>query len=163
MADIVELERRISAALNRISEGLDRRASRSAHTAEVEALTARLEEALRVNADLEAQLQALTEAAGQAPAAAPEAEPAADDRIAALTLQVDTLGAEVARLRKTSAALREALAVLTTAEVVDGEAVNRALLAELEALRAERAAETAELAAIMAELEPLTAAAGTED
>ena len=75
----------------------------------------------------------------------------------------DKLGAEVVRLRKTSTALREELTALRATDVPDAHLINRAMLAELEALRAERSAESAELAAILAELEPLTAAAKSED
>ncbi len=59
--------------------------------------------------------------------------------------------------------MREELTALRGADVPDAHLINRAMLAELEALRADRSAESAELAAILAELEPLTAAAKTED
>lgn len=162
MADIVELERRISAALARISEGLDRRAAAqqpSAGGSDAEGLVAALEEERMVNAQLTERLRVLKEREAVDPAA----EDALEVQIQSLTRQLDALGAEVVRLRKTSAAMREELAVLRGAEVPDAHLINRAMLAELEALRAERSAEAAELAAIVAELEPLTAAAGTED
>ena len=162
MADIVELERRISAALARISEGLDRRATAPqvpAEAGDAEGLAAALEEERMVNAQLTERLRVLK----AREAADPVADDALEVQIENLTRQLDTLGAEVVRLRKTSAALREELTALRGADVPDAHLINRAMLAELEALRAERSAESAELAAILAELEPLTAAAKSED
>lgn len=175
MDDIVELERRITAALMRIDRGLDavagdaadreRTATAAAAPAEDEAqiaeimrLTAALSEEKVVTAQLQERLRALKErdAAQTMPL---EAE------IERLTLQLDVQGLEVQRLKKTVVSLREELRGMTEAMAegrVEPHLINRAMLTELEALRALRAADAAELDEILLALDPLAAPAVQE-
>ncbi len=79
-------------------------------------------------------------------------------RVEGLTRQLDVQGLDLQRLRKTTVQLRESLRTLREAEaagVSDPHMINKAMLAELEALRAQRASETAEMDEILAELLPL--------
>lgn len=78
-------------------------------------------------------------------------------RIEDLTRQVDVQGLELQRMRQSSIQLRETLRALReqASEGVEAHLINRAMLAELEAMRAARSAEMAELGAILAELAPI--------
>ena len=60
-------------------------------------------------------------------------------------------------MRKSTIQLREALRAITeqTAGSVEGNVINKAMLAELEALRAERSSEAQEMAELLAELLPI--------
>ncbi|VDC31757.1 hypothetical protein [Pseudogemmobacter humi] len=170
MQEIVEFERRIAAALVRIDAGVD-------------ALAGALEQA-RTDALAPAAPEAPVAAAPEAvapEAAAPPETPADEptlvrmrerlaearereaalragyeDRIAALTGQIDAQGLELMRLRRTADTLREELRRLHEAAAggaVDPALINRAMLAELDALRAGRLSEMAELDEISAALE----------
>jgi predicted nucleic acid-binding Zn-ribbon protein len=78
--------------------------------------------------------------------------------VATLTRQLDAQGLDVQRLSGTVAQLREELRRLREAAeqgMADPQLINRAMLAELEALRATRAAETTEMAGILAALTPI--------
>lgn len=153
MQDLAELERRISAALARIEAGLT---GVSAPSAEVDALRAELAAERAARAALEARLQ------GAGPAAEVEELQA---RIAQLTRQLDAQGIEAARLRQTVGSLRESLRSLRSGQaegVADAAAINRALQAEVEAMRVERLSEMAELDGIIAELDPLLGPAAEE-
>lgn len=170
MDDIVELERRITAALMRIDRGLEVRAAAPvAKPADLggpvatladgvaEAEIARLNEALdeerMVTAQLHERLRKLRDQ-GEAQTAPLEAE------IARLTRQLDVQGLEMQRLKQTVVSLREQLRALTEAQAegrVEPHLINKAVLTELEALRSLRAAEAAELDEIIAALDPLAA------
>lgn len=174
MAEIVELERRITAALDRIARGLDGLAApQAAGLAEavagagapmavdvdpadlaadplpedradsadeaVAAATAELRAALAAAAEREAMLRAQYE-----------------DRIAQMTRQLDVQGLEMQRMRKTAVALREEVRRLregAAAGLIEPGQINRAMLAELDALRASRLSELAELNEISAALD----------
>lgn len=126
MSDISVSERRLSAALDRIGQFLDR-GGRAAPGPDQD-LRAELEAA-------QARIDALTERLGQHDMAEQAARlAAANDELAAA-----------------NRALIEAVAGGNNAV----EAVSQALEAEIEALRAARAAEAAQLGALMAEVERL--------
>lgn len=83
---------------------------------------------------------------------------AAQARIDQLTKQLDVQGLELNRLRKSMIQLREALRVLREGAeggTVDAAMINKAMMAEMEALRAARSSESAELDSIIAELATL--------
>ncbi len=65
--------------------------------------------------------------------------------------QLQALRRSNAELREVAGELREAM----EAELADPELIDRAMAAELGALRAERDAEVAELDAVLSELKPL--------
>ena len=165
MQDIVELERRISAALERIGEGIDRLPDDMA--AKIEAAVAAHATPPAPEPEPEASHDVLAET-HQAViyrlrdrlAAAREREDQArleyEQRVASLTQQLDAHGLELERMRRASANLREELRALREAQasgVSDPELINQAMLAELEALRAERFAEIAELDTLNAALD----------
>lgn len=173
MQDMAELERRIAAALHRIGEGIETltsAASAPAFAAPVEDHAAdadriqQLEQALSAErhtvAALRDQLEAQAEPAlDTEPAPAPDADRAElEARIEKMTAQLDVQGLEIHRMRKTVVQLRENLRGLRraqTANLADPEQINRAMMAELEAIRVTRLSEVAEMDEILTELTPL--------
>lgn len=173
--DITELERRINAALGRIGkgfEGLSARAEAAAapkpavepsEIARIERLMREKDAEIRKLRDaLEAEkasglrmaekLQTLRD---QATAASPGQLQARVDK---MTQQLDVQGLELRRARKTTIQLREQLRLLQEAAAqgaTEPQLINKAMMAELEALRASRHLEIAEMDEILAELEPL--------
>jgi len=155
MQDVGELERRISAALERIGRGLDALAAPReagdvppADTAEIAALRAQLEEERLANAQLQERLRAVKERE-----AAQQAQ--MQDRMDKLTRQLDVQGLELQRMRRTTIGLRDQLRQLHQAQaagVAEPQLINKAMLTELEALRATRLTEMAELDEIAAAL-----------
>ncbi len=172
MQTLADLERRISAALTRISDGVaalpvaaDLAAEPSAeHLAELDAMRAALDAERAARAEVQAKLDAATTAAAASDAAlsaaAGNSGRAVDlqDQVDRLTKLLDVQGLDLVRLRKTVGTLRESLQSLRAAQVAtlpDTAAINRALLAEVDAMRAERQSEMVELDEIIAELDPM--------
>lgn len=152
MAEIAELEHRISAALARISAGVDRLgkaedAPSAAQAGEIARLQALLdvERAARAEADAALAERRSTE----------ETDVSVRAEVARLTRQLDEQSLDNQRLRSSLAQLREELRRLREAVesgVADAPLLNRALQAELESLRAARASETTEMAEILTQL-----------
>lgn len=153
MSQIDELQSRITAAMDRIGQGLDglSGAPDVGAVGEMEALTQQLDEEKLANAQLLERARRLKERLR-------------DSRINLSThiqTQGDTaekLDAELGRLRQANALLREsnqALREANEAGVAEPHLINKAMLAELESLRAIRAAEAVETQAIMSTLAPL--------
>jgi chromosome segregation ATPase len=166
MSDIADLERRITAALERISRGLDAAPvpaqadapGLAAKDAEIARLTAALAEEKAASAKLAAQVADLQRAPREKAPLPPAAPAAIDDRIDRMTRQLDVQGLELQRMRKTAVALREQLRVTRealAASLPEPQLINKAMLAELEALRATRLTEMAEIDGIISELTPL--------
>jgi hypothetical protein len=156
MQEITELEKRIAAALERIGKGMDRLSTQSrsggavAATAQPSdaALRGQLEEEKALTAQLQARLRAAKER---------EAKGDLQEKVDRLTQELDVQGLELQRMRRVNATLREQLEALRTAQskgVSDPGLINKAMLAELEALRATRLSEIAEMDDILAALEP---------
>jgi predicted nucleic acid-binding Zn-ribbon protein len=153
MQEIVELEGRITAALERIGKGVDRlatgaRSAPAGASAAEAALRAQLEDEKALNVQLQEKLRA-----------AKEREPKGDlhDKIDRLTRQLDVQGLELQRMRRTAAALRDQLSALRAAQAAgttEPHLINKAMAAELDALRAERLTEVAEIDEILAALDP---------
>lgn len=171
MQDMAELERRIAAALHRIGEGIETLTSAasapaSAPPVEDDASDAdriqQLEQALSAERHTVAALREQLEAQAE-PATDTEPAPDADRaeleaRIEKMTAQLDVQGLEIHRMRKTVVQLRENLRGLRraqTANLADPEQINRAMMAELEAIRVTRLSEVAEMDEILTELTPL--------
>jgi small-conductance mechanosensitive channel len=143
MSEIAELERRITAALERIGRGVDGFSLRTPPA------PAPAGQALPEDRDV-----ARAEAAA-ASAKVAELQAAVDH----LTRQLDVCGLDQQRMRKVVIQLRETVRGLReaqTAGLADAGAINAALAVEVEALRLERQAELAEMDAILAALKPLT-------
>lgn len=162
MSDISLLEGRITAALDRIRRGVEWMDELAAAAPalplgnsepEVASLRTRLEEERTVNAQLEERVRALKERQ--------------DGRVAQLEVEVAESRARLVAvdtnlqgLRQTNADLRDIAGQMREAliqGVTEPQLINRAMLAELEALRAARAADLAEVNAVIAELRPLVA------
>lgn len=151
MNDITELERRITAALDRIGTGISGISGASDSTAE----TARLREALEaeqtVNAQLEERVKAIRDRQEQTVSAL-EAE------VARLREAVGQHQTELQRLKRIGTQLRQNNVALREANqqgVGDAHLINKAMLTELDALRTTREADRTELDAILGALKPL--------
>jgi hypothetical protein len=160
MQDITELEKRITAALERIGKGVDRLATQPKPAAAPatpvsdSALRAQLEEEKSLTSQLQARLRA---------ASAREAKGDLQEKVDRLTNELDVQGLELQRMRRVNATLREQLEALRTAQaagVTDPGLINKAMATELEALRATRLTEMAEMDEILAALEPHLTEAG---
>ncbi len=159
MQEILELERRIAAALERIDRGVDRIPGASAAPAaaapttdagdELAALRAQLDDERTVSAQLQERLRAIKDRDLVVHAQLQE-------QIEKMTRQLDVQGLELQRMRKTAISLREQLRVLREAQsagLAEPHLINKAMLAELDALRATRLTEMAELDEIAAALD----------
>lgn len=161
MQDIAELEGRITAALERISQGVDRLVAqprpgvadaapplgRPAKAPDA-GLRAQLEQEKSLTAQLQDRLRSLRERDQKSDLQA---------KIDRLTEQLDIQGLELQRMRRTNSSLRDQLATLRAAQidgVAEPQLINKSVLAELDALRALRLTEVAEMDEILAALEP---------
>lgn len=156
---VVELERRLAAALDRIARGLERPATPAA-APRPDPEAARLREALEAERAEKAQLAERVKAIKERQESHVTA---LERRLARMTEQADVQGLELQRLKKSLIQLREANRMLREAQeagLADPAAINRSLQAEVEALRAARTAELAELDEILAELRPLVGEGG---
>jgi chromosome segregation ATPase len=150
MSNVTELEQRISVAMDRIEKGLGDMAEQ-APVVDGAALEAQLEEERSANAQLEERVKALKE---RQDTKISELE----TRVSFQRDQMTALDTELQRLRASSADMREVnaqLRVAATDGVAEPELINRAMMAEVEALSAQRASESAEVDAILKELKPL--------
>ncbi|MDF1726415.1 MAG: hypothetical protein P1U53_01585 [Sulfitobacter sp.] len=157
MSDINELQGRITAAMDRLAKGVDKLGSGpSGPDPEMEAA---LEEERTANAQLQERVRAL--------------KTKSDAELASLRAQIEEGQARISqldtglqRVRRANAQLTEACAALISANeegVGDPDLINKAMLAELEALRAARAADIAEAGAILAALEPMVEKASAQE
>lgn len=154
MSDIDELQRRITAAMDRVAAGLEG-LDKGAAGPDPEMVQA-LEDERTANAQLSERVRIL--------------KTRAESETATLRTQVEEsqarmaqLDIELQRVRRANAQLADACAALQEANaegVGDAHLINKAMLAELEGLRAARAADVAESSAILAALGPLLDSAG---
>lgn len=161
MQDITELEKRITAALERIGKGVDSlathpRPATAAPAAPMSdaALRAQLEEEKSLTSQLQARLRAAKER---------ESKGDLQEKVDRLTQELDVKGLELQRMRRVNASLREQLEALRTAAaagVTEPGLINKALQTELDTLRATRLTEIAEMDEILAALEPHLTEAG---
>ena len=159
MSDIDKLESRITAALDRIRQGVTEMNAQAVRAAEpvpeVEDVTAalryQLEEEQTVNAQLEERVRVLKERQDGNVTAL-------NARVAEQSQKLAALDSEMQRLRASNADLRdlnEQLRSAASESAVTPELINRATIAEVEALNAQRTADVAEMDAIISELKPL--------
>lgn len=154
MSDIAALEQRITAALDRIRVGLDHVAAADAapqEAGDAADLRVQLDEEKTANAQLVERVRALKETQDGRLAEL-------SDRVEAQRAQMAQLDAELQRLRASNADMRVLNAQLRAAaseHVGDAELINRAMMAEIDALQAQRSADAAEVVAVLAELAPL--------
>lgn len=149
MSDIVELERRITAALERIGRGVETMkagaATASASDSEdMAAMQSALEDERVANRQLEERLKALKERNEEL-----------ESRAEALRDAAERAEASASRLKAANERLRENNAALRAANAQglgDGHLINKSMTEEITALRAARAADAAEVDAILDEL-----------
>ena len=150
MSDEIEnLSGRIMAAMDRVAQGVEALGGTDAQ--EKEALKQALDEEKQANAQLSERVRVLGERQEQAIEAMQTKTSAAEERVAALDVELQKLRQANQRLMKICGALRDA-----NAEGV-GEAhlINQSMMAELETIRAMRSAEMAEADEIISALTPL--------
>lgn len=158
MDEINDLEARIADALTRLRDGIGKVGLAGPEPEEVpeadvpgetaDELRARLDEERTVNAQLEERVKALKERQDKSLATL-------EQRVAAQKAQLAELDAELQRVQAANLELREVAAEMRTAlidETADATLINRAMLAELEAVRAAQYADRAEVDAILGEL-----------
>ncbi len=157
MSNIDELQRRITAAMDRVASGLDKiGGAASGPDPEMEQA---LEDERIANAQLKERVRAL--------------RTKSDNEIAQVRARMDEaeaamskLDTDLQRVRRANAQLTEACEALRDANqegVGDPHLINNAMLAELEGLRAARASDVAETSAILAALTPLLENASDEE
>ncbi|WP_299414613.1 hypothetical protein [uncultured Sulfitobacter sp.] len=153
MSDIVELQRRITAAMDQVAFGLDKLGAAS--SGPDEDTLRQLEEERTANAQLQERVRALrTKSEGEMASLRTKVEEG-EARMAQLDIELQRVRRANAQLTDACAALREA----NTDGVGEPHLINKAMLAELEGLRAARAADVAEASVILASLQPLVDAA----
>jgi len=154
MSDISELERRITAALDRAGQAMDRLAagSSSEHSEGDGAnLAAELEAERMANAQLEERVRAIKEKQ-ETNVTGLEAD------VERLRISVESRDGELQRIKSVNSELRSSNQALRDANangLADPHLVNKSMMSELESLRATRAADRAELDDILATLEPV--------
>ena len=149
MSNIEELQRRITAAMDRVAAGLDKIGT--APSGPDPDMVQALEEERTANAQLRERVNALrTKANNQQQALRAEVEDG-EARMAHLDIEMQRLRRANEQLLAACNALRDANAE----GVGDPHLINKALLAELEGLRAARASDVAEANAILSALGPL--------
>jgi len=148
MSEIIAYQSRIAAALERIRSGVDGMSSGGAADA---SLQARLAEEQTANAQLEERVKALKVRQDGKIAEL-------EERVAVQADQMAKLDAELQRLRASNADMRDVNSQLRASAsdgVAEPELINRALMAEVDALAAQRAADAAEADVIIADLKSL--------
>lgn len=153
MSEIEELRDRIEAAFGRIDEALGRVQAIpevQVDPAEMAALRTELADERVVQAQLEERIRGLKERHEKRVAELEAAVEAERGRLATLDHELQRLRQSNADLRDVAGQLRAALAE----DVAEPELVNRAMVAEIEALRATRAADLAEIEAVIDTLRP---------
>lgn len=146
MSDITELERRLTAALDRVSIAVATKAETPAPSEEVEALKSQITDLEGLNEDLE-------EDKAQAQARVDRLE----SRVLRLADRLEDIEAEAARMREVIVALRahaDALTAANSAHMAATDRIDEGMAAELADLRAARAADLAQIDEILAELAP---------
>ena len=144
MSDISALESRITAALDRIRQGVEARG-----TAQPD-LTEALESERAANAELVERVRALKDRQDTHVASLTERVEAQKAQMAKLDAELQRLRASNAQMREMNTQLREAVTKGLAPELLD-----QAVAAEVEALQAQRSADAAEVDAILSELTPL--------
>ncbi len=155
MSNIDELQRRITAAMDRVAQGVDKLdAAAGASDAE---MAQALEDERTANAQLTERVRTLKRSAETEIATLRTKVEEGEARLAQLDIELQQVRRANAELSDACAALRDA----NEEGVGDAHLINKAMLAELEGLRAARAAEVAEASAILSALTPLVKEADT--
>ncbi|MEL7165397.1 MAG: hypothetical protein AAGL96_07960 [Pseudomonadota bacterium] len=151
MSEIDALHSRLSAAMDRIAAAAA--GVEASGGADLEALKTELEDEKLANAQLTERVKKMSDQLETAVAEARGEADAAGERMKALDLELQRLRQANTQLSASNEALRRA----NEDGVGEPHLINKAMLAELEALRAARAADIAEADSIIASLTPLLA------
>lgn len=152
MSDIIELQRRIMAAMDRVASGLGELSGAGGDDV---ATQQALEEEKVVNAQLTERIRVLSQRHESDLSKLREATDDTQSKLAKLDTDLQRLRKANTQLSQSNQALRDANA----AGVAEPHLINKAMMAELEALRAAHAADLAEANAIIAAMTPLLAEA----
>jgi len=170
MADIEELQRRLTVAIERIGKGVEGLEAppptQDGAPVDVAALQAKLAEAETALEDERIVGQQRDERIKTLHAKLEDAQATMKARLDAQSEATAQIDLELQRLRRANEKLREnnkALREAQEAGISDPHLINTSMIAELEALTAARAAEIAEAAAIEAALKQLLPGEATED
>lgn len=147
MSDISTLESRITAALDRIRQGVDLLDGQSAADPE---LKASLDQERAQNAELIERVRILKERQDTQVTKLTQRAETQSKQLMTLDEELQRLRASNVQLREMNAKLRDAVTTGLAPELHDA-----AIAAELEALQAQRAADAAEVDAILDVLKPL--------
>ena len=158
MQEITELERRITAALERIGRGVEALGNQPPASVPVPQgagdmafLTEALDEERMANAQLTERLRVVHDKDEAEKVALVAARDTLMEQVAAQSDELTRLRRSLDQVNDELADLRD----LAERSVVEPEHINKAMLVELEALRSARASEAAEIAEIVAALNPL--------
>jgi predicted nucleic acid-binding Zn-ribbon protein len=165
MGNVKELELRLGLALDRIARSLAARPAPMPAQVAPAADAAELSELRAQLASERAKTAQLTERVNAVKQRQESSFTTLERRLARMTEQLDLQSLEMLRLKKANTKLIEANRQLREsheAKVIEPSTINRAMAAELEALRAERAAERSEIEDVLGELKPLIAS-GNQD
>jgi len=161
VSQIDDLHSRITAALDRISQGLEgmSQTDAEADASEMDALRQQLEDEKTANAQLEERLKRTKEKLDAQESSAEDAARAQREGLTKLDGDLQSLRRANSQLRDNNKALREA----NEAGVSEPHLINKAMLSELEGLRAARAADLAETEAVLGELTRIANAAAADN
>lgn len=162
MSEISELQAQIAGALDRIAYGLENLGhvdpALAAETEELANLRAKLDDERTANAQLEDRVRTIK-----------EKQDGTVDRLASevdrLTKLLSTQEETVSRLARVNAELRannQALRDAISEGVAEPHLINKAMMAELEALRMAQVADRAEIDSVLSELDVMIASAEEE-
>lgn len=152
MSNIDELQRRITAAMDRIAYGLEKIGAPA--TPDPQSVQA-LKDERTANAQLSERVQTLRDKLDRQTGDSRRQLDENESRTAQLDVELQRVRRANKELQDACAALREA----NTAGVGEPHLINKAMMAELEGLRATRAADIAEVDAILSTLTPLVESA----
>jgi len=161
MSDINELESRITAALDRVRSGLGKlekpapAPQEPPPDAESVALVAKLEGQLNEERDANAQMAERVKALKERQDGQVSGQ---EERLGDQRAQIVRVQSELLRLRQVNESLRSSITRLreaNTSQIGDPHLVNKAMLAELDAMRAAQSADASEIADIVTQLKPL--------
>lgn len=162
MTDVKQIESRLSRALDRISAAAGKLAAPAPAATPMPPPAAPADtDVARLRAELEAERAKTAQLSERVNAVRHRQDSSVtsmERRLARMTEQLDLQSLEMLRLKKANSKLIEANRQLregVEAQVIEPSAINRSLVAELEALRSERASELAEMEDVLGELKPL--------
>ncbi len=157
MSNIDELQRRITAAMDRVAQGVDKLST--APGGPDPEMAQALEDERTANAQLSERVRALKTKSDTEMAEMRTQVEECDARMAQLDIELQRVRRANAQLNDACAALREA----NEEGVGDAHLINKSMLAELESLRSARAADVAEATAILSALTPMIDDTSTEE